>query len=185
MPDKSVVPSASFGAGRFGSSGSVSGPFAPPRRNTRGAAGSCAPANAMVSAAILSEPKISLLTLLSFPRTQGTFLMCVLLARLADEQILAFGGGDLGGDRALRHGPAAEPADGDFGADRESLPRPSRAFERQRARHLEVPRLHGPIRVFHVDVEVRMRIRPLDLRHDALHGDGLAAVIVGRPRVVR
>src|SRR5688572_9270627 len=107
-----------------------------------------------------------------------------LLPRLADEQILAFGGGDLGSDRTLRHRPAAESANGDLGADREGLPGPSRALERQRAGHLEVPGLDGSVRVLHVDVEVGVRIGPLDLRHDTLHRDRLAAIIVGGPRMV-
>src|SRR6188474_2453529 len=57
-PDRSMVPSASLGAGRFASAFVGVGPFEPPRRRPS----SCACTSAMLSAASVTETQMILLT---------------------------------------------------------------------------------------------------------------------------
>ena len=75
------------------------------------------------------------------------------------------------GDRDVRKLSRANARDGDWVAEGERLARPPAPHQRDGARQLEVPRdvdtafLGG-------DIEARVRARPLDARHGALHLDG-------------
>src|SRR5439155_20688951 len=62
--------------------------------------------------------------------------------------------------------------------------RPAAALQRQRAGHLEVPRGHRTLRISAVDVEMNMRVGPLDFGHDAFNRHWLVGVVIERPAMV-